>query len=103
MMRTDPDIARESKSLNLCGITAASDIDGLPGQRKIQVKRRPLAGTALHANLARVFLDNSVRNRQAESGTPLLACLRCSFRSKEWVVDACDMFGRNAAARVRHA
>ena len=60
-------------------MTAASDIDGLPGQRKIQVERRPLAGAALHANLARVFLDDSVGNRQAQPGTALLAFLAVQF------------------------
>ena len=51
-------------------MTAASDIDGLPGQREIQIERRPLAGTALHANLAGVFLDDSVGDRQAQARCP---------------------------------
>src|ERR1700757_3488233 len=100
MMRTEPAIAKESKSFILRGNTAASDIDGLPGQRKVQVERSPLAGVALHADLAGVFLDDSVRDRQAQPGTALLVCLRCSFRGKERIVDARDVFGRDAASCV---
>src|SRR6478736_10361959 len=103
MMRTEPAIARDSKSFILRGNTAASDIDGLPGQRKIQMKRRSLAGATLHANLARVFLDDSVRNRQAQPGTSLLACLRCSFRGEERIVDPRNVFGRNATSSISDA
>src|SRR5215468_10110299 len=103
MMRTDPAIARESKSFILRGKTAASDIDGLPGQRKIQVERSPLAGTTLHANLARVLLDDPVCNRQAQPGTALLACLRCSFCGEERIVDPRDVFRGYPAARIRNA
>src|SRR5579864_213830 len=98
MISIVPDIGGESASFSLlCVITAASDIDGLPGQGKIQVKRRAFAGPTLHANLARMLLDNAIGNRQAQPCAPLLACLGGCFRGKERIVDAGYVFRRNAA------
>src|SRR5262249_51258865 len=103
MISTDPAIASGSISfMLLCVITAASDIDGLPSQRKIQVKRRAFAWAAFHAYLARMLLDNAVSYRQAQPCTPLLACLGCRFGGEEGIVDARDVFRRNPAPGIGH-
>jgi hypothetical protein len=47
-------------SRTLGDIKAASDIDSLPRERKIQEKGRARARVALDADLAGMFLDNPV-------------------------------------------
>src|SRR5580704_6637456 len=82
-------------------ITAASDIDGLPSQREIQIERGAFARPTLDANLARMLLDDAVGNREAQAGTPVLALANCGFSSEERIVNPIDVFGSNAAARIR--
>src|SRR5882762_7410343 len=108
MISTEPAIAGASASFNLLrGMTAASDMDGLPGQREIQVERRPLAGATLHANLARVFLDDAVGDGKPEHEDEALAFLRGSLGREEWIVIADNLLGRDYDSRVesrhRHA
>src|SRR5579864_550875 len=107
MMRTEPepDIGVNSASLNLLrGMTAAaSDIDGLPGQRKIQIKRGSFSRAAFHADLAGMFLDNAVGHREPQSGSALLTCFRSGLRGEERIVNSRDMLRGNAAAGVGYA
>src|ERR1700684_272717 len=48
------------------------------------------------ANLSRMFLNDSVGDRKAESGTAGLPFARRSFRGEERIVDALDIFRRDA-------
>src|SRR5712691_3078958 len=70
---------------------ASSDIDSLPGHGEIQVKRSSFAGTALDPNLSRMFLDNAVSNRKAQTRTAALAFPGGCFRGEERIVDALNV------------
>src|ERR1019366_2285132 len=85
------------------GMTAVSDMHCLPAQGKIQRKRRSCTRLALHANLARMFLDDAVGDRKAETSAAGLALARRSLGSKERIVNAWDVLGRNARSGVGHA
>src|SRR5579859_8070350 len=89
----------ERVSLRGREITAASDIYSLSSQREIEIEARAFAGMALHPNLARVFLNNSITHRQAEAGSARLSFPQC-FSGEEGVVDAMDVLLRNPCAGV---
>jgi hypothetical protein len=60
MISTEP-AAGSDVSVEFCRtMTAASDIDSLPGQWKIEVERSAFATPALHANFAGMFLNDAV-------------------------------------------
>src|ERR1700722_7660669 len=80
---------------------AASDIDSLPGQREIEIKARAFAGTALHANLPRMFLDDSVTHRQAQARAPWLALAR-RLGGEEPIIDALNVLLRDSRTGVRY-
>src|SRR5580700_5210126 len=82
-------------------MTAASDIDSLPGQRKIQIEPRAFPGTALDPNLPRMFLNDSVTHRQSQPGAPRLALAR-RFGGEEGIVNALDVFLRNPRPSIRN-
>jgi hypothetical protein len=67
-------------------MTAASDIDCLPQQRKIEIESGALFGRTLDMNLAGVLLDDAVGYGESESGASLTAILRDILCGKEWVV-----------------
>src|SRR5690348_5150181 len=82
-------------------ITAASDIYGLPEQWELKEEGRPLFGSAFHTNLAGMLLNNAVGHREAKTGAPPLAVLWSGLGCKERIVNALDVFLRDAAASVR--
>src|SRR5512141_1825046 len=90
MINTEP---ADELSLRLWrGIVASSDIDGLPGQREIQVKSCAPSGMALYSNFSRMLLNDAVGHGQAQSGAFALALTRCRLRGEKWIVDALDVF-----------
>ncbi len=84
-------------------MVASSDIDSLPRQREIQIEGCALAGLALHPNLARMLLNDAVGHRQAQAGALALAFSRRGLGGEERIVDALDVFLRNAGAGVGDA
>src|SRR6476646_7604562 len=100
MISTEP---ADELSLKLGrGIVASSDIDSLPRQRKIQVESCAPAGMALHANLSRMFLNNSVGHGQAQACAFALAFARRRLRREKRIVDALDVLLGNAGPGVSH-
>ena len=57
----------------------------------------------LHANLARMFLNDAVGDGKAEAGTAGLAFARRGLGGEEGIVDALDVLGGNARSGVRNA
>src|SRR5215469_5749884 len=86
-----------------CAITAASDMNCLSTQWKIQGKGCSRAWIALNANLSRMLLDDAVGHRKPEPGTPVLALLWRCLGSKEWIVNALNVLGRDARSSVGHS
>src|SRR5215475_14432816 len=82
--------------LNRPEMTAASDIDSLPHQRKVKIEGCALLGRALDANLASVLLNDAVGDGKPEPGAPPLAVLRRSFGGEKRVVNALNVLLRNA-------
>src|SRR5437016_364518 len=100
MINTVP-VDDEGTSLKLRRETmASSDIDSLPGHWEIQVKRSSFAGAALDANLSRMFLDNAVSNRKAQTCTAALAFPGGCLRGEERIVDALNVLLGNTGAGV---
>src|SRR5436305_14887337 len=92
MMSTAPADEDDASAKLRRGTTARSDIDSLPHQREIQIKRSAAARMALHPNLTRVFLNDAVGDRQAETGAfAALAFSRRCLGRKERVVNALDV------------
>src|ERR1700733_1483641 len=83
-------------------MTAASDMDCLPAQGEIQSKGSTGSGMAFNPDFSRVLLDDSVGDRKAESRAAVLAFSRHVLRREKRIVDALDMFRRNARASVGH-
>src|SRR5580704_6909654 len=74
----------------------------LPAEREIEREGRASAGMTLHANLARVLLNDAVGDRKSEAGAAGLAFARRSLRSKERIVNALNVFRRDARPGVGH-
>src|SRR5580692_12370838 len=72
--------------------TSSSDMDCLPDQREIQGEGGAFARAALHANVARVFLDDAVGDREPKTGAAILAFGGCGLGSEKWIVDALNVF-----------
>src|SRR5712692_3164863 len=83
--------------------TANSDMDCLSDQREIQGEGGAFARAALHADIARVFLDDAVGNRKSKTGAAILAFRGRRLGSEKWVVDALNVFLGNARAGVGNA
>src|SRR3981081_4648464 len=100
MINTEPADGSDT-SPGLCRtITAASDIDSLPGQREIAVEGSAFAGAALHPNLPSLLLHAPVGHGQSESCTSRLAFARRCLGRKEWIVNPVNVLLRNTAARI---
>src|ERR1700674_4225531 len=82
---------------------AKSDMDCLPDQREIQGEGGAFARAALHAYMSRVCLDDAVGDRKSKTGAASLAIRGRCLGSEKWIVDALNMFLRNARASVRDA
>src|SRR5208282_107868 len=80
-----------------------SDMDCLPHQRKIQGEGGAFARAALHADIARVFLDDAVGYRKSKTGTAILALRGRRLGGEKWIVDALNVFLRNARTGIRDA
>src|SRR5258706_16379748 len=81
--------------------TPASDMECLPAKREFEMECGALADGALDANLTRVFLQNAVGDGEAETGAAISAVARGVLGGKKRIVDAGDVFLRNAGAGVR--
>src|SRR4051812_26689231 len=81
--------------------TAASDIDCLPHHGKFKGKRGALTVTAVHLNLASMFLDDSVGDGYPEAGAPPLTLAGFCLGSKERIVNAVEMFGSDPSTSIR--
>src|ERR1700687_3186818 len=82
---------------------AASDMDGLPDPREIQGEGGAFARAALHADIARVFLNDAVGDRKSKTGAAILALRGRRLGGEKWIVDALNVFLRNARAGVGDA
>src|SRR5260370_14082636 len=71
--------------------TASSDMDSLSDQREIQGEGGAFARAALHADVARVFLDDAVGDRKSKTRTAILALRRGSLGRVKWIVDALNV------------
>src|SRR5271156_1979947 len=111
MMRTRPalgDVFSGGALRRVIGVTsdsANSDMDCLPGgdQWEIQGEGGAFAGAALHADIARMFLDDAVSDGQPETGAASLAIRGRRFGGEKWIVDALNVFLRNARAGIGDA
>src|ERR1044071_4687932 len=79
--------------------TAASDIDCL-SHGKFQLELGPLPGLRIHADLACVFLNDSVSYGEAQARATRLPLTRDVLGGEEGIVNLVDMFRRNARAAV---
>src|SRR5437660_4980051 len=102
MMSTDP-----TGSVFPCSVprdmTAASDIDCLPAQGKIQCECSSGTGMTFHANLAGVFLNDAVGHRQTQASSAVLSLARSGFGGEERIVNALNMFRSDARTSVGDA
>src|SRR5260370_6797816 len=83
-------------------MTAASDMHCLPAHRKVQSKRRSRSGIAFDANLAGMFLDDAVSHRESQAGAAVLPLFGRGLRREEWIVNALDVFRRDARPGIGH-
>src|SRR5713101_7679843 len=83
--------------------TASSDMDSLSDQREIQGEGGAFARAALHADTPRVFLDDAVGDRKSKTRAAILAFRGRRLGSEKWIVDALNVFLRNARVGVRDA
>src|SRR5271163_1528942 len=83
--------------------TSNSDMDCLPDQREVQSEGGAFARAALHADVARVFLDDAVSDRESKTGAATLTFRRRCLGRKKWIVDAVNVFLRDARAGVGNA
>src|SRR5579871_122234 len=102
MMRTDPDGVGWPLATPR-GMTTASDMNCLSAQGKVESEGGAGAGLALDTDLARVFLDDSVGDRQAKACPAALAFFGRCFGREERVVDAVDEFRRDPGTGVGNA
>src|SRR4051812_42704807 len=88
-----------------CSLTALC-IDGLPSgdwdHREIEMELGAGAGLTLNPDLASVLLDDAVGDRQAESGAAAFARAVGGLGGEERIVDAGDVFGRDAASAINN-
>src|SRR5450755_1960441 len=87
---------RRGKVVTSC--IASSDMNGLPGryQREIKGECCAFARAALHANIAGVFLDDAVGDRESKASPAILAFRGRSLGSEKRVVDALNVFLGNS-------
>src|ERR1700687_4498453 len=82
---------------------ANSDMDFLPDQREIQGEGGSFARAALHADIARMFLNDAVSDRKSKTGAAILALRGRRLGREKWIVDALNVFLRNARAGIGDA
>src|SRR6516165_8036643 len=75
---------------------STSDMYRLPYERKLKVECCAGSDGAFDVNFARVLLNDPVGDRQAESRSASLPRPRSSLGGEERIVDALEMFRRNA-------
>src|ERR1700745_464071 len=81
-------------------MTAASDIDGLPHQRELEIERRAFARMTFDPNFSRVLLNDAIRYRKSKPRTFTLSFARRRFSGEEWVVNAMNVFLRYTIAGI---
>src|SRR5664280_205452 len=82
--------------------TASSGIDRLSHHGKLHDECRALTGRAVDANLAGMFLDDTVGHRQSQPCATAVSRLRFVLGGEERIVDAMDMLLRNSCTRIRY-
>ena len=78
----------------------ASGTDSLSDQGELHDERGAAAGRAVDANLAGVLLNDSVGHRESQSGAAAVTGLRLVLGGEERIVDAMNVFLRDAGAGV---
>src|SRR5271157_6053844 len=101
MISTEPRAPVCSRPVSM-RLIMASGIDDLPHHGEFHGERRAVARRALDVDLAGVFLNDAVGHRQPQPGTAGIAGLGLRLGGEERVVDAMNVFLRDAAARVRY-
>src|SRR3954469_6963565 len=101
MIRMLPTVA-ESFSSAGSRVSATSDIYRLSQHGEFHMEAGALAWLALDANLASVFLDDAVRNGEPQPSATAPALRGTTLGGEEWIVDAMDVPGRDAAAGITH-
>src|SRR3954466_7405042 len=79
---------------------STSGMDRIPRQRKLKMEGCAGADRALHVDFPRVFLDDAVGHGEAEPRAPLVPRLGSVFGGEERIVDALQVLGCNARARI---
>src|SRR5438874_3298951 len=84
----------------------ASDMHGLSRldlhHGKFEMERGAFAGLAFHADLSCMLLNDAVGDGESQASTPLIPGAVRSLGGEERVVDAINMFLRDAAAGIPH-
>src|SRR5215469_10151056 len=88
-----------------CEITAASDMDCLPGQREVKREGCAFSGTAVDTNLPRMFLNDAVCHREPQPGAARLSFFLAGLGGEEGIINAMNVFLGNAGTCVgdKHA
>src|SRR5579859_4592515 len=73
-------------------MTAASDMNCLPAQWKIERERRARSWIAFHADFAGMLLDDAVRDRKSQPSAALLPFGRSRLCREKWIVNALNVF-----------
>src|ERR1019366_7562311 len=83
-------------------MTAVSDMHCLPAQGEIQGEGRPGTWIAFDTNLARMLLDDAVRDGKSQSGSTVLTFFGRRLRGEKRIVNPLNMLWRNARPSVRN-
>src|ERR1035441_5285605 len=102
MMSTEP-VGEGSPFIVPRAMTAASDMNCLPAQGKVQGKGRPGPRITFYAYFAGMLLDDAVGDRKSQAGATLLTLFGGRLGREEGIVYALDMFGCDARSGVGHS
>src|SRR5271169_4448724 len=83
-------------------LMVASGIDDLSYHREFHGERCALSRRTLYVDLSGVFLNDAVGYRQPQAGAAGMAGLGFGLGGEKRIVDAMNVFLRDAAAGVRH-
>src|ERR1035438_7574688 len=87
----------EAGSVKVC---STSGMDRIPQKRKLEMKRCAGVDSALDMNLSSMFLDDAVRDGQAEARAAAVTRLGRGLGGEKRVVDALEVLGCDAGAGV---
>src|SRR5580704_14420379 len=98
-IRIEPGETKSSRPEDM-RLMVASGTDGLSHQGELHGEGRALSGRALDANFSGVLLDDAVSDRKPQPGAATVAGLGFVLGGEERIVDAGDVFLRDARAGV---